>query len=223
MNGVVSIIESHRLTILSNTSIQELKLSEYSKHKLQLLHKAKEYDPVLIKEFDSVRLELQSILHLSVLDFQNSKMFSDSLQFRGRRISLSQKMVTKEKLLLAVGNPFMAKIITKMMQDLYYDVTCVSTGMSAMSELMNSVYHVTLIGFDLKDKSPTRVMQDFLRGEDRCMKKIPKYKRPVRLLQYILRVSNPYYLTNLLFILDIYMYNEQTHHNSEGSRVECRI
>jgi hypothetical protein len=145
MNGVVSIIESHRLTILSNTSIQELKLSEYSKHKLQLLHKAKEYDPVLIKEFDSVRLELQSILHLSVLDFQNSKMFSDSLQFRGRRISLSQKMVTKEKLLLAVGNPFMAKIITKMMQDLYYDVTCVSTGMSAMSELMNSVYHVTYL------------------------------------------------------------------------------
>jgi hypothetical protein len=47
-----------------------------------------------------------------------------------------------------------------------------------MGELMSSGYSKALIGHDLSDINPMRLLQDYLRGEDICKRKIDNYARP---------------------------------------------
>lgn len=172
-----TLIDEMRSSVLSKEHINRTKLSRRSKDKLLYLsamnftnfHQGK----LLGKAID----ELEKILSPKVLDFRNSAKFYECMRPSPSLLSLLAGR--RQNMLMAVPNDLVATILSKMMKERNFNIHHILDGTTALADLMSNQYDVALLCLDLPDKGGISVVQDVVRLEDLCRKKIANYSRPL--------------------------------------------
>lgn len=138
------------------------------------------------RELGKAQHEVIEIMSGCLVRFQKSEILQSFMtspstvviEPQGAQRFIKHAVLRKKPLLLVEKDELLSMILMKLLCDRNYEVTTAATGAAASALLMNSLFETVLICLELPDKSGIRVMQDFLRYEDRCKEKIPYYKRP---------------------------------------------
>lgn len=171
-----TLVDQMRSTVLSKEGIHRVGLSKRSKDKLLFLSAMNFTNFHQGKLLGKIIDELEGILAPLTKDFRNSPRFYECMKPNPSvRSILAGK---RDQMLMAVPNDFAATIVSKMMKERNFNIQHVRDGTSALAELMSNQYDVALICLDLPDKSGINIVQDVVRLEDLCRKKIMNYVRP---------------------------------------------
>ena len=172
-----TLIDEMRSSVLSKDVIQCTKLCRRSKDKLLYLSAMNFTNFTQGKLLGKVIDELEKNLSLEVTRFRSSAKFYECMRpsptlmslLAGRRLNM----------LMAISNDFVSTVLSKIMKERNFNIHHIVDGTTALADLMSNQYDVALLSLDLPDKSGISIVQDVVRLEDLCRKKIANYFRPL--------------------------------------------
>ena len=122
-----------------------------------------------------IKRDVEVILSPIIDEFQKTDIFAAAIRPRVLRMSISSKQKTA---LLASSHPLVSPIVNKMLCEFHYQVRVVDSGDAALAELMSQRYDYAVLSLELKGKSGLKVVQEVVRLEHICRRKIENYTRP---------------------------------------------
>lgn len=166
------IIDSWKNTFLADKFLHTIKLSEKSLAFIKTLKSGSALTKNLAKQIGMLRGEIMELLSNYVPNFLQHETFLNQIA----NIQSQHKNIKRKRILFVAENLIFVKIVTKLLQELQYEVNAVTAGTAVIPELMSSVYNIVMMSYDLK---AIKVLQDFLRVEEMCRSKVENYSRPV--------------------------------------------
>lgn len=140
---------------------------------MQILHRSlkRPEHAIVVETLDKAYIIVASELDTFLKKFSTSEQF-----FHYTKGPVSDK--PKTPLLLVEKDVILAKILTRELHSLNYEVDCELKGANVSAHLMSKVYDTVVISLEMSDKNGAAIVRDFLRTEDMCKSRLENYRRP---------------------------------------------